>query len=266
MKLTILSENTILCGDPYRGEAGLSILLESEGKTILFDTGFSGLLLENARKMGLDPTKADLIALSHGHNDHTAGLIPLAELFRTQGRRVPVLMHPEALEPRVIDGDECGFAMNLEAFQAAFAPQFSRGPVALTERLTWLGEIPRRHAFEARSCGMQNGAPDFLPDDTALVYRRDDGIVIITGCSHSGICNIIDYAAEYTGENRILDIVGGFHLPHPPRDQLDGVCAFLREKRPAAIHPCHCTGLAAKIALAAAAPLGETAVGSVLLY
>ena len=77
---------------------------------------------------------------------------------------------------------------------------------------------------------------------------------------------IIDYAAEYTGENRILDIVGGFHLPHPPRDQLDGVCAFLREKRPAAIHPCHCTGLAAKIALAAAAPLGETAVGSVLLY
>lgn len=266
MKLTILVENTVLTGDPFQGEAGFSMWIESEGKKILFDTAITDLQMKNAAALGIDLNSTDFIVLSHGHYDHTQGLITLQNVFQAREQRIPVLMHPSAMDARCLGEEEIGFVMDAESFRKAYEPRCSKDPVKLTERLTWLGEIPRRRAFEQASLGMRNSEPDFLPDDTAMVYQRDDGIVVITGCSHSGICNIVDYAVEYTGDHRVLDIVGGFHLPEPTDEQLAAVCGALREHHPAAMHPCHCTGLRAKIALAGVLPVKETAVGTTLEY
>lgn len=266
MELTILVENTVLTGTTFQGEAGFSMWIESEGKKILFDTGITDLQIKNASRLGIDLESTDLIALSHGHYDHTGGLAALQPIFQARGRKVPVLLHPTAMEERSNNGKELGFVMDARAFEENYEPRYSKGPVKLTERLTWLGEIPRRYDFENISLGNRDGAPDFLPDDTALVYQGDDGLVVIAGCSHSGICNIVEYAMEYMGDHRIVDIIGGFHLPNPTDEHLAAVCRFLQARHPAALHPCHCTGLRAKIALASILPVAETAVGTVLEY
>ena len=109
-------------------------------------------------------------------------------------------------------------------------------------------------------------APDFLLDDSALAFQSGAGLVIITGCSHAGICNIAEYAREVCGENRIVDIIGGFHLVGPSPEQLQGTCDYLRNAVPAAVHACHCTSLFAKITLSGACTLQETGVGLRLEY
>jgi hypothetical protein len=91
-------------------------------------------------------------------------------------------------------------------------------------------------------------------------------IVIITGCSHSGVCNIIAYARKVCNEERIRDVIGGFHLKESDRGTIVLTREFLAGVRPAGIHPCHCTSLAAKIVLAGICQVGEIGVGSVLIY
>ena len=107
---------------------------------------------------------------------------------------------------------------------------------------------------------------DFLVDDTALVHQSDMGLVVITGCSHSGICNIIEQAMRITGDDRIVDVIGGFHLLNPSPAQLEGTIAYMEDIQPSQLHACHCTGMRAKNALARVANLQETGSGLILEY
>ncbi len=109
-------------------------------------------------------------------------------------------------------------------------------------------------------------SPDTLLDDSALAYRSPEGLVIITGCSHSGICNIVQYAKQVCHDERIVDIIGGFHLLQPEPARLQGTVAYLKRHELTALHACHCTDLPSKIALAAAAPIREVGVGLTLSY
>jgi 7,8-dihydropterin-6-yl-methyl-4-(beta-D-ribofuranosyl)aminobenzene 5'-phosphate synthase len=143
--------------------------------------------------------------------------------------------------------------------------------VGLTERLVFLGEIDRTHDFEGTEpMGriVEGGAEadDFLLDDTAMAYTSADGLVIVTGCSHSGICNIADTARRVCREERVADIVGGLHLLTPTARQLQGTLAYLAALRPGHLHACHCTDLASKIALSRAADVREVGVGLTLDY
>jgi 7,8-dihydropterin-6-yl-methyl-4-(beta-D-ribofuranosyl)aminobenzene 5'-phosphate synthase len=106
---------------------------------------------------------------------------------------------------------------------------------------------------------------DQLIDDTSLAYRSREGLVIITGCAHAGICNTVEYAKKVSGENRVLDIIGGLHL-RTGGAQLEGTLAYLKEQELTALHACHCTALPAKVALARVVPLQETGVGLRLEY
>lgn len=108
--------------------------------------------------------------------------------------------------------------------------------------------------------------PDLILDDSALVYKSDQGLVIITGCSHAGICNIISHAQLVCGEERIVDIIGGFHLLNPSASQMAGTLDYLRQITPLALHACHCTDLNSKVALAGVAPLKDTCVGLFLHF
>jgi len=278
MKLTVLVDNNTLIDRYFLAEPGVSYLIEDGDRKILFDVGYSDAFITNARKMCIDLMDVDDVVLSHGHLDHTWGLDPLVRLYlegmieNLPVKRPRLIAHPLALASRRLDNlPEIGSLLSEEKLAGFFDLRFSRAPVEVTERLVFLGEIERTNAFEAqRPMGTirdkGNERDDFLLDDSALVYRADAGLVIITGCSHAGICNIVEYAKKICHEERIVDIVGGFHLLEPPPEQLEGTVRYMKSLRPGAVHACHCTDLNSKMALAQVVDLREVGVGLTLTY
>lgn len=113
---------------------------------------------------------------------------------------------------------------------------------------------------------MANGewVDDYIKDDTALVYKSYNGIFIITGCSHSGICNIVEYAKTVCEENRVLGILGGFHLFEDDK-QLGKTIEYLRSCNVKHIYPCHCVSLLARAKLMEQLSVVETGVGLTVL-
>ena len=280
LRATILVDNHSLIDRYYTAEPGLSILIESDSRKILFDTGYSGIFLRNADEMGIGLLDLDCVVLSHGHLDHTWGLVHLVRRLTEaaiEGRayRTPDLVaHPYCLYPRPKPPlPTIGSLLSEDQARLHFNARFSREPLWITDRLVFLGEIPRRFAFEDVSPGprtivMPDGSrrPDLLLDDSALAYISTLGLVIITGCSHAGICNITEYAREVCGEQRIVDIVGGLHLLEPSAEKIGGTRAYLEAVAPAAVHACHCTSFASLQALSSACPLAEVGSGLRLEY
>lgn len=281
MRMHVLVDNNTLIDRYFKGEPGLSVLLEEDEAVFLFDVGYSGLFLENARKMGLAPLDADALILSHGHLDHTWGLSEwirgatdrwIESKFALQTPKPRLLAHPNALASKSVqDLPEIGAFIGLEKLERFFAVDLSAAPRQLSKNLYYLGEIPRVHDFDhaahkavAHLDGVE--APDALLDDTALAYTSDAGLVVVTGCAHAGVCNTIAHARDVTGESRVRAVIGGFHLQNTAPGRLARIGEFLAELELEALYPCHCTDLSAKIALAAHAPVKEVGVGLVLDY
>jgi 7,8-dihydropterin-6-yl-methyl-4-(beta-D-ribofuranosyl)aminobenzene 5'-phosphate synthase len=273
MELTVLVDNSTLIDRYLLGEPGLAFHLRDGDRHILFDCGYSDVLIRNAARLDIDLRRLDTVVLSHGHLDHTGGLTALAahfagEAFEGRPRPHPrLLAHPEALAPKYEDGGTpIGSPLPAASLAGYFSLDLTREPAALTDRLVFLGEIPRILPFETPLPvgSRQTDAgpvPDTLPDDTALAYRGEAGLVIVTGCSHAGIGNILEHARNVTGERRLAAIIGGLHLLAAPWDRLAATVDFLGQAGPAALYPCHCTDLAAKMALAQAVPIFEVGVG-----
>jgi 7,8-dihydropterin-6-yl-methyl-4-(beta-D-ribofuranosyl)aminobenzene 5'-phosphate synthase len=278
MKLTVLVDNNTLIDRYFLGEPAVSYLIETEGRKVLFDVGYSEAFFVNARKLLLDLLDVDFVVLSHGHIDHTGGLVPLLRLYteakieKLEAKRPTLVAHPLTLSSRRLgDLPEIGSLLSADKLSGFFHLQLSRDPVWLTERLVFLGEIERINDFEAQKpLGriLEDGVEkdDFLLDDSALAYKAPQGLVIITGCSHAGICNIIAQARRICGEDRVVDIVGGLHLLDPPAAQLEGTLEFLKALVPGSVHACHCTDLRSKIALSRVVSLEEVGVGLALEY
>lgn len=278
MRLTVLVDNATLTDRYFLAEPGLSIYIEDGETRLLFDAGYSDVLVTNARKMGIDLLRVSEIVLSHGHLDHTWGLDALIRLHTEaiiEGReRVEptFIAHPDAFLTRSCDGvGEIGCHLSVEELFRHGKVLLTTGPLWLNEDLVFLGEIERRFSFEPAPSGSyiytaDGIREDTIPDDTALACRTPEGLVIVTGCSHSGICSIVEQAREVCGDDRVADIIGGFHLLDPQPEQMQGILDYFAEVRPAPLHPCHCTGLAAKIALAKVADVRETGVGLHLEY
>lgn len=273
MKLTVLVDNTSLTR--LRSEWGLSFLIEDCEKRILFDLGASNLLLENAVKAQVNLMDLDYIAISHGHHDHIWGLDDLTKTYIYAGierdQRPVLVAHPLAFNLKTSRKVEISSAFTEATISQHFNVQFSQEPFWLTERLVFLGEIERTTSFEAQKPmgKVYSGTEpedDYLQDDTALAYKSPDGLVIITGCSHSGICNIVEYAKKVCKEERILDIVGGLHLLEPDAKQLKGTLDYLQKISPTSIRACHCTDLRSKIAISQVANLLEIGTGTILQY
>ena len=278
MKLTVLVDNNTLTDRYFLGEPGVSYFVEDEDKKILFDVGYSDAFIANARKLSIDLLDVDFVVLSHGHLDHTWGLIPLVRLY-TEGavehldvKRPTLVTHPATLSPRTLGGvGEIGSILSKRRLSGYFHLELSTEPVHLTERLVFLGEIQRSTAFEAKSpIGKVREKDvekdDFLMDDSALAYKSSEGLVIITGCSHAGICNIVEHARKICGDDRVVDIIGGLHLLNPSVEQLQGTLAYMKSLCPGAVHACHCTDLSSRIALSEVVNLKEVGVGLTLEY
>lgn len=278
MRVTVLGDNNTLIGRYFLGEPGLCLLIEEGGRRILLDAGYSESVLENARRMDEDLSRLDAVVLSHGHLDHTWGLVALARLFTQRSAEgLPwsppeLVAHPDVFQAkRSAKYPQMGSLLSGEALTGFFAPRLSREPVWLTERLVFLGEIPRELDFEpfeplGELPGPDGARPDPVRDDSALAWRGPDGLVVVSGCAHSGICNTVRRAQAVCGEQRVVDVVGGTHLLKAKPERLEATAAFMASLGLARMHPCHCTDLAAKLALGRAVPLGEVGVGVRLEY
>ena len=248
IRLTILCEDQARMGFRDRifcGQHGLAVLVEAD-TVILLDAGPSDAMLKNAHLAGIDLNRVEWIVLSHGHWDHGDGLLPLSDA----GIRAKLICHPGVfVDRRKATGEFNGLAISREQADAKFDLMESVAPFEIAKSIWFLGEISRQNAFEAKQTSfshMQEGEkqPDFLPDDTALAIQSDKGLVVVSGCSHAGICNICEYAKEVTGENRLHTVLGGFHLLDDS-EVLEQTVEYFKAQRPDYLYPMHCTALPA---------------------
>jgi len=278
VKLTVLLDNNTFIDRYFLGEPGVSYFIEADGQKVLFDVGYSDAFIRNALKLNINLLDVDIIVLSHGHLDHTWGLFPLIQFFtegiiEQRGVNHPRLVaHPAVFTSRKMRAlPEIGSLLNDDKLRSFFDLKLSLEPVQLTERLFFLGQIERVTNYEAQKpmgsiVENELESDDNLLDDSAIVYKSDNGLVIISGCSHSGICNIVEFARKVCDEQRVVDIIGGFHLLNPSRKQLTGTIKYLSSVKPSAIHACHCTDLSSKIAMSRSLEIKEVGVGMVLEY
>lgn len=239
MKLTVLTEN--IAGGEFRGEHGLSYLLEVDNFTVLFDAGHSDVFLQNAAKLKLNLHRdVDLIVLSHGHWDHGNGLKYIQDK--------PLLTHPASFMRRFrkTDSTDLGLNQSRAELEVRFKLKTSSKALQLTPKLFFLGEIPRINQFEAQRTAFvdENGNDDFVPDDSALAIIENNELIVVTGCSHSGICNICEHAKNISGITRIKAVIGGFHLKKNNQQTVETI-RYFKQQQIDRILPSHCTDLPA---------------------
>jgi 7,8-dihydropterin-6-yl-methyl-4-(beta-D-ribofuranosyl)aminobenzene 5'-phosphate synthase len=249
VRLTFIIENTSSCST-IGHEHGLAVLVERNNRQLLFDTGQSNLLAANAAKLNIDLDKIRTIVLSHGHYDHGGGLF----LFR-QSKPQIIIADKMALVPRyaVKFGEkarEIGIKMPKELIY-----KINKKPTEIIPGVIFLGIIPRYYDFE------DSGGPfyldpsgredDLLLDDSALLIETADGPILLAGCAHSGICNIIRYAAEITGSKMFRAVLGGMHLLAADHNRLKNTLKIFHRYAVKDVGPCHCTGEPGCTALAA---------------
>ena len=241
MKIYILNDNRPKT--PYGSEHGLSWLIEAGGEHVLFDTGPSDIFLRNAEKMGLDLKDVDKVVLSHGHYDHGNGL---AYLERKPPRTL--ICHPEAFGGKYHLGSDMwlGLPLTREKAEERFDLITTREPYRVTEDILFLGEIPRQNDFESKRTAFADaeGRKDFMPDDSGVAVITSEGLVVITGCGHAGICNTVAHARKVTGVKKVRAVMGGFHLKNDDEVTRKTV-RWLKDTGVQQAFPSHCTELPA---------------------
>ncbi|MBN1693521.1 MAG: MBL fold metallo-hydrolase [Dehalococcoidales bacterium] len=256
VKITTLAENTANMG--FLAEWGLSMLVEADGKKILFDTGMGNAVVYNARLLGIDLSAVDKIVISHGHHDHTGGL---REVLNEIRKKIEIIAHPDIWAAKYgrFGKNPAHFAgipfqrELLENLGAGF--KLTAEPARITDRIMTLGEIPMLTDYEKIDNGLldkQGGEmlPDELRDDLAMVIDTDYGLVVILGCSHRGIVNTLKQAQKVTGKELIYAAIGGTHLLNADKERLQKTAADLKEMGVQYLGASHCTGFKAATYLA----------------
>lgn len=263
MKLKVLVDNNTYIDQYYCGEPAVSYYIEDEDVRLLFDVGYSDLFMKNLSAFGIDLENIKTIVISHGHDDHTKGLKYYFK--KPHNNRISILAHPDAFNEKVVGDLRICSPILKEELKEKCNLNLSKNPVKLSKNIIFLGEIPQVKNFEKRKViGKQlddeNWAIDYVKDDTALVYKSEKGVYIITGCSHSGICNIVEYAKEVSKDNRVLGIIGGFHL-FELSEKVDKTIEYFKENNIKELYPCHCTSFAVRAEIHKTIPVKEVGVG-----
>ncbi|MGM9530625.1 MBL fold metallo-hydrolase [Intestinibacter sp.] len=242
MRLVILVDNYAINGRNLKGEGGASYYIEDEDKKFLLDVGVSDLFMKNAENLDIDLKDVDTVVLSHGHYDHTTGI---KYFIDSKDKKINIICHPLSFNKKKRENKNMGAPYNKEEIEKLANVTFSKEPLKISKNITYLGQIPDTVEFENRKLMGQieiNGEfkDDYILDDSALLYKTKDGIYIITGCSHSGICNIIEYAKKIANDDRVLGIIGGTHLQEI-NEQTSKTIEYFKENDIRELYPCHCT-------------------------
>jgi len=256
LTITVLVENTANRGG-LLAEHGLAFWIEAGGRRILFDTGQGMALGHNAAKLGIDLSTADDVVLSHGHYDHSGGLMAALPSFS----RATVYAHLAAFRDRFMKQSGGGFRSIrspiksfdwLKSHVGRTVPTRA-SPVELSEGIWLTGQIPRRNDFEdvGGSFYLDEALtePDGIIDDQALVVSTREGAVVVVGCAHAGVANTLDYVCAMAGASRIHAVLGGMHLLNAGQHRLDQTVRKLHDLDVQRIGLAHCTGFAAMVRL-----------------
>jgi 7,8-dihydropterin-6-yl-methyl-4-(beta-D-ribofuranosyl)aminobenzene 5'-phosphate synthase len=276
VKVTVLS--TMLAGDPWRGigEWGFAALVEVDGRRLLVDAGQRAeTVLRNAAELKIDLSDVTDLVLTHNHGDHTGGLITL--------RREMMKKHPKALsrahvakgifDPRPGPGGaERNGLLPFKAEYESLGGQFVEhaGPVQLSPGVWLTGPVPRVHPERNWSAPgrVQSAAgltEDTIPEDASVIVDTPDGLVLVSGCGHAGVVNLVEYARKAVRQAPVVAAVGGFHLFAASDETLAWTGGKLKEAGLRYLIGAHCTGLEAVYRLRAllGLPRDHAVVGAV---
>lgn len=250
-RITILCENGVGPVSGTLGEHGFSALIEWDGGALLWDTGQGFTLLHNAQRMNKNLHSLQDVALSHGHYDHSGGLLPL---LRTCGPK-RIFGHPAVFTPRYRHkdtGESLSLGMPypreyLEGQGATFDLSAEFREIAPNIWMT--GQVARTTDFETGDSGLFvdtcGCTRDPFADDQSLILTTPRGLVLLLGCCHAGLINTLHHAADKTGRRDVYAVIGGTHLGFCNTQQLDRTIQELRNWQVQKLAASHCTGFAA---------------------
>ena len=251
MKVTVIMENCVYSGRALTAEPGMSLLLETDGRKLLIDTGVSAAMVGNLTALGVHPREIDAVVISHGHWDHTGGL---ERLLLLAGKRLPIYIHPLAFQERyTLSGGarrHAGIPFSREELASLGADFCWTGqPLQLSDTLWVSGSVPRVFAGEAGDPHLtlageagQEDKIDSVSDDMSLFYRGRQGLTVISGCAHAGLMNTVTYGLKVTGCERLQGWIGGTHLGMVGAGQQQIALDALAKWRPEILAANHCTG------------------------
>ncbi len=232
--------------------------MEADNHKILFDTGTTFSAAYNAISLGIDLTQINKIVFSHGHFDHTGGLLHILKMMKGQ---TEVIAHPDIWAAkygwRPAEKERyAGVPFPKEAAETLGASfNLTKEPVWISENIVTSGEIPmitEHEKIDPYLYVKEKGElkPDSLWDDQSLFVKSKKGLIIILGCAHRGVINTIRHAQKLTGVEPVYAVIGGTHLHRVSPQQMDLTIAELLSFGIQRLGACHCTGLPASAILA----------------
>ena len=248
-KATILCENCVFGNVGAIAEHGWAVFIETDQGNFLFDTGQGKSIVNNAQYFNKDLSTIKGIIISHHHIDHTGGFLNVLE----QVDKVKVYSHPDLFKNSyVIDEGKqrnIGIPFRREILESRGTQfKFNTSFRKIAPDLMLSGEIPRLTEFEKGSKKFllktkEGYAQDLIFDDQTLIVNTEKGLIIILGCSHSGMINIINHIIDKTGQNHIRTIIGGTHLGSASEETKEKTIQALKKFDIEKIGVSHCTGL-----------------------
>lgn len=254
-KITILCENTAGSMFGLTGEHGFSALIEKDGEKILFDTGQGFTLKHNTSILGVNFNEINKIVISHGHYDHTGGLADA--LYPPRGANV--YLHPHCFVPKYAKLDTpmgpnyiyIGIRFKQELLEDSLKANFVylKEFTEISKGIYFSGEVPKEEKFAIKDPRLLiktndgNYIEDPFHDDISLLIETDKGPVVLLGCAHSGVVNILRYFSKKTGHKKFYAVIGGTHMGFfPPGEALNNILDELERFSVELVAVSHCTG------------------------